>query len=84
MFESMVAPQAQRAAALDVEALKRRLESVAGTSHMIEATESLYERAGGTPFFEALVERFYEGVADDPRPAARSTRRRTWRRPSIG
>ncbi len=28
MFESMVAPQAKRAAALDVEALKRRLESV--------------------------------------------------------
>ena len=33
---------------------------------MIEATESLYQRAGGTPFFEALVARFYEGVADDP------------------
>ena len=31
MFESMVAPQAHKAAALDVEALKRRLESVAGT-----------------------------------------------------
>jgi uncharacterized protein YndB with AHSA1/START domain len=29
MFESMVAPQAKRAAALDIEALKRRLESVA-------------------------------------------------------
>jgi uncharacterized protein YndB with AHSA1/START domain len=29
MFESMVAPQARRAAALDVEALKQRLESVA-------------------------------------------------------
>jgi carbon monoxide dehydrogenase subunit G len=29
MFESMVAPQARRAAALDLEALKRRLESVA-------------------------------------------------------
>jgi uncharacterized protein YndB with AHSA1/START domain len=29
MFESMVAPQAKRAAALDMEALKRRLESVA-------------------------------------------------------
>lgn len=28
MFESMVAPQARRAAALDVEALKRRLESI--------------------------------------------------------
>ncbi len=30
MFESMVTPQARRAAALDLEALKRRLESVAG------------------------------------------------------
>lgn len=30
MFESMVSPQAKRAAALDLEALKRRLESAAG------------------------------------------------------
>ena len=30
MFESMVAPQAKRAAALDLEALKQRLESAAG------------------------------------------------------
>lgn len=27
---------------------------------------SLYERAGGSAFFEALVARFYEGVATDP------------------
>jgi hemoglobin len=27
---------------------------------------SLYERAGGTSFFEALVARFYAGVAADP------------------
>lgn len=27
---------------------------------------SLYERAGGTPFFESLVARFYAGVAADP------------------
>jgi hemoglobin len=27
---------------------------------------TLYDRAGGTPFFEALVGRFYDGVADDP------------------
>ena len=27
---------------------------------------SLYERVGGLPWFEALVERFYAGVADDP------------------
>jgi hemoglobin len=27
---------------------------------------SLYDAAGGMPFFESLVDRFYEGVADDP------------------
>ena len=27
---------------------------------------SLYDRAGGTPFFEALVGRFYAGVGADP------------------
>jgi hemoglobin len=27
---------------------------------------SLYEAAGGMPFFETLVDRFYEGVAADP------------------
>jgi hemoglobin len=29
-------------------------------------TASLYRRAGGSPFFEALVARFYQGVASDP------------------
>ena len=28
--------------------------------------QSLYDAAGGMPFFEALVGRFYEGVAVDP------------------
>ena len=28
--------------------------------------QTLYDRAGGTPFFEALVGRFYDGVAVDP------------------
>jgi hemoglobin len=27
---------------------------------------TLYDRVGGMPFFEALVDRFYVGVADDP------------------
>jgi hemoglobin len=27
---------------------------------------TIYDRAGGTPFFEALVARFYAGVASDP------------------
>lgn len=27
---------------------------------------SLFERAGGTVFFETLVARFYEGVSNDP------------------
>ncbi len=30
------------------------------------ATPTLFDRAGGTPFFEALVGRFYAGVAEDP------------------
>ena len=30
------------------------------------AEPSLFEAAGGMPFFEALVDRFYEGVAGDP------------------
>jgi hemoglobin len=30
------------------------------------AEQNLYDRAGGTPFFEALVGRFYAGVASDP------------------
>lgn len=29
-------------------------------------TVSLYDRAGGMPFFEALVDRFYDGVSLDP------------------
>jgi hemoglobin len=29
-------------------------------------TLSLYERSGGTPFFEGLVNCFYEGVEGDP------------------
>ncbi len=32
----------------------------------MESTVTLYEAAGGMPFFEALVDRFYEGVAGDP------------------
>ena len=27
---------------------------------------SVYEEVGGMPFFEALVDRFYDGVASDP------------------
>jgi hemoglobin len=39
----------------------------AGTSEIPEGRfDSLYERAGGRPWFEALVTRFYESVADDP------------------
>jgi hemoglobin len=32
----------------------------------VTAGPSLYDRAGGTPFFEALVGHFYAGVATDP------------------
>jgi hemoglobin len=32
----------------------------------MNATPSLYQRVGGTPFFEALVGHFYAAVATDP------------------
>jgi len=31
-----------------------------------EAGQTLYDAVGGIAFFEALVDRFYDGVADDP------------------
>ena len=33
---------------------------------MGEQQTSLYDAVGGMPFFETLVDRFYDGVADDP------------------
>ena len=30
------------------------------------AGESFYDKVGGQPFFDALVDRFYDGVAADP------------------
>ena len=33
---------------------------------MTEETTTLYDSAGGMPFFEALVGRFYDGVETDP------------------
>jgi hemoglobin len=32
----------------------------------VQDRTSLYDAAGGMPFFEALVDRFYDGVASDP------------------
>jgi hemoglobin len=32
----------------------------------VQARTSLYDAAGGMPFFEGLVDRFYAGVASDP------------------
>ena len=32
----------------------------------MDATLTLYDRVGGMPFFERLVDRFYDGVAGDP------------------
>ena len=32
----------------------------------MDATLTVYDRVGGMPFFERLVDRFYEGVAEDP------------------
>lgn len=33
---------------------------------MSDTPVSVYDAVGGQPFFDALVERFYAGVADDP------------------
>ena len=46
--------------------------------------QTLYDRAGGMPFFEALVARFYAGVADDPVLRPHLSRTPTWRLPSAG
>ena len=32
---------------------------------VVSERQTLYENVGGMPFFEALVDRFYEGVAGD-------------------
>jgi hemoglobin len=32
----------------------------------VQDRTSVYDACGGMPFFEALVDRFYEGVASDP------------------
>ena len=33
---------------------------------MADVTTSFYDRVGGAPTFKSLVDRFYEGVANDP------------------
>ncbi len=33
---------------------------------MVQAEPTVYDVVGGMPFFEALVDRFYMGVAEDP------------------
>jgi hemoglobin len=33
---------------------------------VVDATLTVYDRVGGMPFFERLVDRFYDGVAADP------------------
>jgi hemoglobin len=32
----------------------------------VDATLTVYDRVGGMPFFQRLVDRFYDGVAEDP------------------
>ena len=41
---------------------RRRLHTLS----LVIDQQTLFDRAGGMPFFEALVGRFYAGVADDP------------------
>ena len=40
--------------------------ALASTVLRVDEPETFYERVGGEPFFEALVGRFYDGVAADP------------------
>ena len=47
-------------------ALRRLIQAASLSSVRHGGHASLYHRAGGTPFFEALVRRFYAGVAGDP------------------
>lgn len=44
---------------------RRRLDTVSAVSEPGGATVSLYDRVGGSGFFEALVEHFYDAVAGD-------------------
>ena len=37
-----------------------------GNSDPVEDARSVFDAAGGLPFFTALADRFYEGVAADP------------------
>jgi hemoglobin len=39
--------------------------NIDGTVAPVSEPSTLYERAGGMPFFERLVDRFYDGVAGD-------------------
>jgi len=36
------------------------------TATTVGSMSSMFERVGGQPFFDALVDRFYDGVASDP------------------
>jgi hemoglobin len=46
--------------------LRDSLTDLDGTVTGVSKPRSLYERVGGMPFFERLVDRFYDGVAGDP------------------
>ncbi|MGZ5295426.1 MAG: globin domain-containing protein [Actinomycetota bacterium] len=43
-----------------------RIRGSVGRLGTVKGEVTLYDAAGGMPFFEALVDRFYDGVLDDP------------------
>ncbi len=45
---------------------RARIRGVARTLGHVQGDVTLYEAVGGMPFFEELVDRFYEGVSKDP------------------
>ena len=50
----------------------------------LRRADPLFDAAGGMPFFESLVDRFYEGVASDPRSSAVYPEPTTCRAPATG
>lgn len=58
-------PLLGRAAADPCGSLKAESDPIR-TLRSVQSEVTLYDAVGGMPFFEALVERFYDGVRDDP------------------
>ena len=63
---TMTARLGPRAGELGVGATMRPAYGSHARLAAVAEAETLYERVGGQPWFDALVDRFYDGVAADP------------------